>query len=143
MFTVGRGFLMRSGRLMIPGKYIGIMEGDYNDHDNGQVAPVWNWGCQDYYTQAIFDNQTFGAMHAVSRDADGEAEYVCSFEAENTDHTGSYSYGTQIGNYPSKQWDDSKWQNEWPVYPATPSSLTMFVFIDPDFSTNNNPQLFS
>lgn len=143
MFTVGRGFLMRSGRLMIPGKYIGIMEGDYNDHDNGQVAPVWNWGCQDYYTTAVFNNQTFGCMHAVSRDGNGEADYICSFESENADHTGSYSYGTQIGNYPSKQWDDSKWQNEWPVYPATPSSLTMFVFIDPDFSSNNNPQLFT
>ena len=143
MFTVGRGFLMRSGRLMIPGKYIGIMEGDYVDHDNGQVAPVWNWGCQDYYTTSVFNNQTFGCMHAVSRDGAGEADYICSFESENADHTGSYSYGTQIGNYPSKQWDDSKWQNEWPVYPATPSSLTMFVFIDPDFSSNNNPQLFS
>lgn len=143
MFTVGRGFLMRSGRLMIPGKYIGIMEGDYKDHDNGQVAPVWNWGCQDYYTQAVFNNQTFGSMLAVSRDGNGEAEYICSFESENADHTSSYSYGTQIGNYPSKQWDDSKWQNEWPIYPATPSSLTMFVFIDPDFSSNNNPQVFA
>ena len=143
MFTVGRGFLMRSGHLSIPGKLIGIMESDYSEHDNGQVAPVWSWGCQDYYTQALFNNQTFGCMHAVSRDADGEAEYVCSFEAEDTDHTGTYSYGTQIGNYPSKQWDGSSWQTQWPVYPATPSSLTMFVFIDPDFSTNNNPQLFS
>ena len=81
-------------------------------------------------------------MLAVSRDDNGEAEYICSFESENADHASSYSYGTQIGNYPSKQWDDNKWQNEWPVYPATPSSLTMFVFIDPDFSSNNNPQLF-
>ena len=143
MFTVGRGFLMRSGHLSIPGKLIGIMESDYSEHDNGQVAPVWSWGCQDYYTPAIFDNKTFGAMHAVSRDGDGEADYVCSFEAEDTDHTGSFSYGTQIGNYPSKQWDGSSWQTAWPVYPATPSSLTMFVFIDPDFSSNNNPQLFS
>ena len=143
MFTVGRGYLMRSGKLMIPGKYIGIFEGDYNDHTNGQVAPVWNWGCTAYQNQLLLDGELFGCMPAVCRDADGEAEYVCSFEAENTDHTGSYSYGTQIGNYPSKQWDDDKWQNEWPVYPATPSSLTMFVFVDPDFSSNTNAQTFT
>jgi hypothetical protein len=143
MFTVGRGYLMRSGKLMIPGKYIGIMEGDYNDHTNGQVAPVWNWGCNAYQNQLLLDGELFGCMSAVCRDADGEAEYVCSFEAENTDHTGTYSYGTQIGNYPSKQWDDDKWENEWPVYPATPSSLTMFVFVDPDFSSNTNAQTFT
>ena len=143
MFTVGRGYLMRSGHLMIPGKYIGILEGDYSDHTNGQVAPVWNWGCNAYQNALLLNGELFGCMSAVCRDADGEAEYVCSFEAENTDHTGTYSYGTQIGNYPSKQWDDDKWENEWPVYPATPNSLTMFVFVDPDFSSNTNAQTFT
>ena len=143
MFTVGRGFLMRSGKLVIPDKYIGIAEGDYSDHTNGQVAPVLDWGCVAYQNSQLLNGELFGCMPAVCRDADGEAEYVCSFESENADHTSTYSYGTQIGNYPSKQWDADKWQTQWPVYPATPSSLTMFVFIDPDFSSNTNAQVFA
>lgn len=143
MFTVGRGYLMRSGRLMIPGKYIGIFESDYSEHTNGDVAPVWNWGCNAYSYQSILNGELFGCMQAICRDADGEADYVCSFEAENADHTDTFSYGTQIGNYPSKQWDDDSWKTEWPVYPATPSSLTMFVFVDPDFSSNTNAQTFT
>lgn len=139
MFTVGRGYLMRSGHLASGApKTIGILEGDYSEHTNGTVVPTWTWGVQQQQNAQLLDGQLFGYLYCVSRDADGEANYDVSFEAANTAH-GSWSYGPIIGYYPSEQWDSGSWQNGWPVYPANPSAITLFVFVDPDFSTGTNP----
>ena len=142
MFTVGRGYLMRTGRIMSRPITIGILEGDYNDHTNGEVPTVWTWGCEDYTVKTLNDGAKFGCMQAVCRDPDGEAAYECSFEGANVTH-GEFSYGMVIGYYPSKQWNSGSDHDRWPVYPATPYSITLFIMIDPDFSTYNNGQDFA
>lgn len=141
MFTVGKGYLTRSGKIVCPEANIGIIEGDYSDYDNGTVVPTFTWGCTKYTDSAITSN-SFGSMQAVSRDGDGEADYNVSFELENEDHTFPYSYGVNIGCYPSKQWDSGAWEDRWPVYPAEAAKITLFVMIDPDFSTSNTIQDF-
>lgn len=139
MFTVGRGYMMRSGRIVSGTDLrIGILEGDYVDNTNGMVVPTWTWGCKRGANEQILDGKVFGYMHCVSRDADGEANYDVSFEAADATH-GEYSYGTAIGYYPSRDWDSGSDHDAWPVYPATPYQATLFVFIDPDFSTGTNP----
>ena len=140
MFTVGRGYLCRSGHIQSTPLTIGIMEGDYSEHTNGQVPLMWTWGCKNFTVPTLVDGQLLGAPVCVSRDGDGVAEFVCSFEQADTDHTGSFSYGVQVGFYPSNAWDSGSWETTFPVYPATPKSCTLFVFIDPDFTTGTNPQ---
>ena len=139
MFTVGKGFLMRSGRIVSGTDLdIGIMEGDYNEHRNGNVVPTWTWGCHSTTSQQVLDGKKFGYAHCVSRDGNGEANYDVSFEAADTVH-GEYSYGPTIGYYPSDDWDSGSDHDLWPVYPSTPYQATLFVMIDPDFSTGTNP----
>lgn len=141
MFTVGKGYLMRTGRIEAT-RTIGIMEGDYVDSRNGNVVPTWTWGCSRTQKPAIFNNEVFGCMQAVSRDGSGEAEYIVSFEEEDKVH-GEYSYGVVLGYYPSDCWNSNSWTDSWGIYPANTGSIALFVMIDPDFSTNNNPQNFA
>ena len=166
MFTVGRGFLCRSGciKAACNAGEIGIMESDYVDHKNGNVAPVFNWGCGTYNVQAVEmadgtymafedypDSTKVGCIQCVSRDADGIAEYKCSFEAEDAPH-GEYSYGMPIGFFPSTNWNgagngqggDASYggslYDKWVVYPATSYQIVIYVFVDKDYSTGSNPQ---
>lgn len=164
MFTVGRGFLCRSGQIKVScnAGEVGIMEGDYNDHTNGCIVPVFNWGCGSYtvqkkvaadgttiYFEDYPDSTKIGCIQCVCRDADGIAEYECSFEGRNVEH-GQYSYGMQIGSFPSHQWNGAQngtggsyggsLNDKWVKYPATSYQLIMYVFIDKDFSTGSNPQ---
>lgn len=141
MFTVGKGYLMRTGRIEA-NRTIGILEGDYNDSRNGMVVPTWTWGCSRTQKPAIFNNEVFGCMTAVSRDGSGEADYIVSFEEEDKVH-GEYSYGVLLGYYPSDCWNSNSWTDAWGIYPANTGSIALFVMIDPDFSTNNNPQNFA
>ena len=133
MFTVGRAMLARTGRIMSEPLTIGISEGDYSEHDNGQVPVVWTWGCQ-------WLNYDGGAGYAqcVCRDGTGEADYVCSFESADASH-GTYSYGQVIGYYPSNDWDSGSDTTAYAVYPNEPNECRLFVLVDPDFSTVNNP----
>jgi hypothetical protein len=163
MFTVGRGYLCRSGQIKVScnAGEVGIMEGDYNDHTNGCIVPVFNWGCGSYevqkkvaadgttiYFEDYPDATKLGCIQCVCRDADGIAEYECSFEGRNVVHN-QYSYGMQIGSFPSFQWNGAgsnksgvggSLNDKWVKYPANAYQLIMYVFIDKDFSTGSNPQ---
>ena len=163
MFTVGRGYLCRSGYIKAScnAGEIGIMEGDYNDNKNGNVAPVFNWGCGSYQiqTRVAADGTTIywedypdatrvGCAQCVCRDADGIAEYKCSFEGEFVQH-GEYSYGMQVGFFPSTNWNKAggggggyggSLNDKWVKYPAQSYQIIIYVFIDKDFSTGSNPQ---
>lgn len=140
MFTVGRGFLMRSGHIGSNDLAFGIMEGDYRDYTCGDVPVQWTWGSHTNKVQ----NDLIAYAHCVSLDGDGEAEYKASFEYTDQDHTQSeFSQGVEIGNYPSNQWGSSHPTEHWAVYPDTiyRETATLCVYIDPDFSTFNNPQV--
>ena len=167
MFTVGRGFLCRSGciKASCNAGEIGIMEGGYVDHTNGNVAPVFNWGCGSYNIQrrempdgttVCFeeypDSTKVGCAQCVCRDGDGIAEYKCSFEGELVVH-GEYSYGQPVGYFPSTTWNGAgngrggdngayggSMNDKWVKYPATSYQIVIYVFIDKDFSTGSNPQ---
>lgn len=142
MFTVGQGLLMRSGHIGSNDLAFGIMEGDYRDYKCGDVAIHWIWGSS---TRRISSEDTtpIGYPQCVSLDGTGEADYNVSFELPDTDHTqGEYSQGVEIGNYPSSEWGSSHPTEHWAVYPDTiyREIATLCVYIDPDFSTANNPQ---
>ena len=139
-FTVGRGFLMRSGRIMSTPISVGIMEGDYEEHDNGSCNVEWSWGCSRYSTNDVLNGQSFGTAPMVSRDGNGLAEYKVSFELENTDHTHQFSYGTEIGNLPSNDWDSGSDVSVFATYPnSSNGSAFLFIMLDPDFSSGTNP----
>ena len=75
----------------------------------------------------------------VSRDGAGLAEYKVSFEQEDTVH-GEYSYGTEIGNLPSSDWDSGSDRDAFVPYPAQSNgNAFLFIMMDPDFSTGTNP----
>ena len=142
MFTVGRGFLMRSGRIMSKPGVFGLLEGDYSDYRCGDVPIVWCWGCNYRKMENGSQEEITGYPLCVSLDGDGEAEYNVSFEASDEDHTqSSFSQGVELGYYPSTDWGDAHPQEaNWPIYPSdSPVTMTIFVMIDPDFSTANNP----
>jgi hypothetical protein len=142
MFTVGRGFLMRSGRIMSKPGVFGLLEGDYSDYRCGDVPIVWCWGCNYRKMENGSQEEITGYPLCVSLDGDGEAEYSVSFEASDEDHTqSSFSQGVELGYYPSTDWGDAHPQEaNWPIYPSdSPVTMTIFVMIDPDFSTANNP----
>ena len=171
MFTVGRGFLCRSGciKASCNAGEIGIMEGGYVDNTNGNVAPVFNWGCGTYQVSAVtavgISGETVsaafedypgptkvGCVQCVSRDGDGIAEYKVSFEQELQVH-GQYSYGMPIGYFPSTNWNGAgngrggdngsyggSLNDKWVKYPATSYQIVIYVFIDKDYSTGSNPQ---
>lgn len=137
MFTVGRGYLSRSGHIGSNDLSFGLMEGKYSG--TGDVAVQWFWGTR---TDKINDH-LIGYPQCVSIDADGEADYQVSFEATDADHTNSeFSQGVEIGIYPSSEWGDSHPTDHWAVYPDTiyREIATLCVYVDPDFSTVNNPQ---
>lgn len=139
MFTVGRGTLMRSGHIGSNDLGFGIMEGDYRDYKCGDVCILWFWGSR----VTKINDQLVGRAECVSLDADGEAEYKTSFEETTKDHTSSeFSQGVEIGNYPSSEWGSSHPTEHWAVYPDTiyREQVAICVYIDPDFSTVNNPQ---
>lgn len=140
MFTVGRGYLMRSGHIGSNDLSFGIMEGDYRDYKCGEVPVQWTWGSHTSKVQ----NDLIAYAHCVSIDGDGEAEYNASFENVDQDHTQSdFSQGVEIGIYPSSEWGSSHPTEHWAVYPDTiyRETATLCVYIDPDFSTYNNPQV--
>ena len=115
------------------------MESDYVDHKNGQCAIHWTWGVNTSKNASLYEGKRFGYMHASCRDGDGEAEYVWSFEAEDTVH-GEYSYGVEIGQYDSSDWDSGSDRDAFVTYPATNNGqCILFVMIDPDFTTGTNP----
>ena len=138
-FSVGRGYLARTGHIQSKPIHVGIIEGDYNDYKNGQCSIIWTWGAQSYTNEQILDGKIFGAAQMVSRDGAGEAEYKVSFEAEDYVH-GRYSYGPEIGNLPSSVWDSGSDRTAFPTYPDNTYTTDLFVIIDPDFSTGSNPQ---
>lgn len=138
-FSVGRGYLARTGHIQSKPIHVGIIEGDYNDYKNGQCSIIWTWGAQSYTNEQILDGKIFGAAQMVSRDGAGEAEYKVSFEAEDYVH-GRYSYGPEIGNLPSSDWDSGSDRTAFPTYPDNTYTTDLFVIIDPDFSTGSNPQ---
>lgn len=138
-FSVGRGFLARSARIMAYPMTVGIMESDYVEHKNGNVPILYTWGCQNYQATSILDNKQFGAAQMVSTDADGIAEFKVSFEREDTTH-GQYSYGVLIGYLPSSDFDSGSDRDAFVTYPATSNgNAILFVMMDPDFSTGTNP----
>jgi hypothetical protein len=138
-FSVGRGFLARSGRIMAYPSTVGIMESDYVEHKNGNVPILYTWGCQNYHAASILNDKQFGAAQMVSRDADGIAEYNVSFEPEDQVH-GEYSYGMLIGFLPSSDFDSGSDRDSFVTYPAQSNgNAVLFVMMDPDFSTGTNP----
>lgn len=138
-FTVGRGFLARTGRIMSTPIDVGILESDYVDHKNGQVDIQWSWGCARYQNSTLLDNKSFGAAQMVSRDGTGLAEYNVSFEQENAVHD-EYSYGIEIGNLPSTDWDSGSDRDTFATYPSQSNgNAFLFIMMDPDFSTGTNP----
>lgn len=142
MFTVGRGFLMRSGHIGSNDLSFGIMEGDYRDYKCGEVPVQWTWGSHTSTVQ----NDLIAYATCSSLDGNGEAEYKVSFEPANTDHTQSnFSQGVEIGIYPSSEWGSSHPTEHWAVYPDTiyREIATLCVYIDPDFSTINTSQTVS
>lgn len=139
-FTVGRGLLMRSGRIMSTPISIGIMEGDYEGHDNGSCNVFWTWGCSRYGIVSILDGQSVGTAPMVSRDGNGFADFNVSFELENTDHNHQFSYGTEIGNLPSSDWDSGSDRSQFATYPnASNGNAYLFIMMDSDFSSGTNP----
>ena len=138
-FSVGRGFLARSGHLESNNIHVGIMEGDYVDHKNGNCCVFWTWGTKRYQANAILDGKSFGAASMVSRDGAGIAEYNVSFEQADTVH-GEYSYGVEIGNLPSSDWQSNSDVTSFATYPGQTNGYAfIFVMLDPDFSTGTNP----
>ena len=138
-FSVGRGFLARSARIMAYPTTVGIMESDYVEHKNGNVPILYTWGCQNYSVQSVLDNKQFGAAQMVSRDGDGIADWNVSFEQEDAVH-GEYSYGMLIGFLPSDDFDSGSDRDAFVTYPATSNGhVILFVMMDPDFSTGTNP----
>lgn len=138
-FTVGREYLARAGRIESTSIKVGIAEGDYNDHKNGQCCVFWTWGCKRYQNNSILDGQSFGSAPMVSRDGTGLAEYNVSFEAADTFHE-EYSYGTEIGNLPSTDWQSDSDVTAFPTYPSVSyGNAFLFIMLDPDFSTGTNP----
>ena len=140
MFTVGRGFLCRSGHIESVTLTVGLAESDYSSHKNGQSPVVWTWGTRRYQTTAVLNNEIFGACNCVCRDATGEAEYECSFELANADHTTLMSYGTPVGYLTSSDWESGSDTTTFTNYPAEAGSTHIFLFVDPNFSTGTNPQ---
>lgn len=139
-FTVGRGLLMRSARIMSTPISIGIMEGDYEGHTNGSCNVFWTWGCSRYGIVSILDGQSIGTAPMVSRDGNGFADFNVSFELENTDHNHQFSYGTEIGNLPSSDWDSGSDRSQFATYPnASNGNAYLFIMMDPDFSSGTNP----
>ena len=138
-FTVGRGFLARTGHIESNNIHVGIMEGDYVDHKNGQCCVYWTWGSKRYSHSAILDGQSFGYAPMVSRDGAGLAEFNVSFESEDAVH-GEYSYGTEIGNLPSSDWQSNSDVTAFSTYPGQSNgNAFLFIMMDPDFSTGTNP----
>jgi hypothetical protein len=75
----------------------------------------------------------------VSRDGTGIAEYNVSFEQEDAVH-GQYSYGTEIGNLPSSDWQSNSDATAFSTYPSQSNgNAFLFIMLDPDFSTGTNP----
>jgi len=114
------------------------MESDYVDHKNGQTAVLWTWGCASYKNAQLYDNQAFGYMSASCRDGSGEAGYAWSFEPELQVH-GEFSYGVEVGQVQSADWDSGSDAQRFVTYPATAGASRIFVFVDPDFTTGTNP----
>lgn len=138
-FTVGRGFLARTGQIKSTNIRVGINEGDYNDYKNGTCSVLWTWGSKRYQSNSILGGQSFGAAPMVSRDGTGLAEYNVSFEQAEEVH-GEYSYGTEIGNLPSSDWQSSSDVTAFPTYPdQSYGNAFLFIMMDPDFSTGTNP----
>lgn len=138
-FTVGRGFLARTGQIKSTNIRVGIAEGDYNDYKNGTCSVFWTWGSRRYQSNSILDGQSFGAAPMVSRDGTGLAEYNVSFEQADEVH-GEYSYGTEVGNLPSTDWQSSSDVTAFPTYPSQSfGNAFLFIMMDPDFSTGTNP----
>ncbi len=138
-FTVGREYLARTGRIESTSILVGIAEGDYTDHKNGRCCVCWTWGCKRYQNNSILDGQSFGSAPMVSRDGAGLAEYNVSFEQADTVHD-QYSYGTEIGNLPSTDWQSDSDVTAFPTYPdVSYGNAFLFVMMDPDFSTGTNP----
>jgi hypothetical protein len=138
-FSVGKGFLARTGHIESSNIHVGIMEGDYVDHRNGQCCIYWTWGCKRYQNNALLNGQSFGYSPMVSRDGTGIAEYNVSFEQEDAVH-GQYSYGTEIGNLPSSDWQSNSDATSFVTYPSESNgNAFLFIMLDPDFSTGTNP----
>lgn len=139
-FSVGRGLLSRSGTLRSTWDQ-GILEDNYNDHTNGYITIILNWGAQATSNSAIMGGQSFGYSMMVSRDGDGEANYDVSFESATADHNpstspgGVFSNGVMIGvlnRAPYDGWD------HFAKYPATPmQSINLFVHMDNDFQAGS------
>lgn len=139
-FSVGRGFLARSGTLRATWDY-GIFEDSYNDHTNGYITIILTWGAQAASNSLILDGNPFGYATMVSRDGDGEATYEVSFEAADANHDpdtspgGVFSNGTQIGVLNRTPYDG--WSSI-AKYPATPmQSINLFVHMDNDFQAGS------
>lgn len=138
-FTVGRGYLARTGHIESNNIHVGIMEGDYVDHKNGNCCVFWTWGSKRYQHNAILNGQSFGYAPMVSRDGAGLAEFNVSFESEDAVH-GEYSYGTEIGNLPSSDWQSNSDVTAFSTYPGQSNgNAFLFIMMDPDFSTGTNP----
>jgi hypothetical protein len=132
-FTVGRGYLARSGTIRCSWSQ-GIFEDDYVEHHTGDITGIYTWGSSLVVSNQYVNNgQRTGYGMMVSRDADGEAEYNVSFEAENADHTTSeFSNGVLIGYIDRDPYDG--WNENFAVYPASPmSTFNIFVYMDNNF----------
>lgn len=139
MFSVGTQQICRTGHVMCNNIEIGIAEGSYGDHDNGWVPPTFTWGT----SSMSVGGQFVGYMECVSRDDPGEADYKVGFEQQFQDHSGMFSYGVSLGIYPSNDFDSGSDETLFPHYPVSEENLvkrTIYVYIDPDYTTGNNPQ---
>jgi hypothetical protein len=139
-FSVGRGFLARSGTLRGTWHF-GILESSYSEHTTGDITIVYTWGAQATTNPALLDGQAVGYSMMSSRDGDGIASYDVSFEPANADHNpdtspgGVYSNGAEIGVLTRTPYDG--W-GSIVRYPATPGQvINLFVYIDPDFQAGS------
>ena len=145
MFSVGKNFPRRQGRIGAPPMSMGIMEGDYRDYRNGSVGIVWSWGC----TQLTkLNNSPILGMQCMSLDGDGEADYKFSFELPDTNHAKTpeqpygFSQGVEVGFYPSSEWGSYDVDQIWKPYESSVSDIfsTLCVIIEPNFNSSQNPQ---
>lgn len=139
-FTVGRGYLARTGQLRATWKF-GIQESDYSEHTMGNITMVLNWGATASSVPTILGGDYIGYSMMVSRDSDGVASYDVSFEAADADHNpatapgGNYSNGIEIGVLTRTPYDG--WSGIV-YYPTTPGQyINLFVYIDPDFQAGS------
>lgn len=131
MFTVGLTSTRRIGRLLNSQPLIGIMDGDYTNHNVRKAPVVWTWD-----SGIALANQNW-VMNAVCTDNEtNDASYNWTFELPYQNHTlSNTSNGVIIGclaSNPGESWSSPS------VYPSEPSNYWyLHIILEPDIRTRS------